>query len=132
MTNRERVAELLRLADAMDVDGLLARFADDAVIEVPFAPGRMPKTYEGRDAIRGFLDLARDSFSPFSIMVDAIHALDDPTVVVAEFQSDGVVRANGRPYCNRYVVFFTFDDGGLVTNWREYYDAGVVVRAFRP
>ncbi len=73
----DRVAELLRLAGAMDVDGLLARFAADAVIEVPFAPGRMPKAYEGRAAVRDFLELARDSFSPFSITVDAIHALDD-------------------------------------------------------
>jgi ketosteroid isomerase-like protein len=130
--NVDRVVELLRLAGAMDVDGLLERFAADAVIEVPFAPGQMPKVYEGRAAVRGFLELARNSFSPFSITVDAIHALDDPRVVVAEFRSDGVVQANGRPYCNRYVVFYTFDDHGLVTNWREYYDAGVVVRAFRP
>ncbi len=126
------MVELLRLADAMDVDNLIERFAEDAVIEVPFAPGRMPKTYEGRDSVRGFLELARESFSPFSITVDAVRATDDPRVVVAEFHSDGVVRANGRPYRNRYVVFFTFDDNGRVTNWREYYDAGVVVRAFRP
>lgn len=116
----------------MDVDALIGRFADGAVIEVPFAPGRMPKRYDGRDAVRGFLDLARDSFDPFSIVIDAVRATDDSHVVVAEFHSDGVVRANGRPYCNRYVVFFTFDDDGFVTNWREYYDAGVVVRAFRP
>jgi ketosteroid isomerase-like protein len=53
-------------------------------------------------------------------------------VIVAEHHSDGIVGANGRPYQNRYVTFFTFDDAGRVTNWREYYDAGVVVRAFRP
>jgi ketosteroid isomerase-like protein len=132
MDNRDRVARVLQLAGAMDVDGLVACFADNAVIEVPFAPGRMPKRHEGRAAVREFLELARDSFSPFTITVDAVHATDDADVVVAEFHSDGIVRANGRPYENRYVVFFTFDNEGRLTNWREYYDAGVVVRAFRP
>ena len=64
--------------------------------------------------------------------VDAIHETTDRNVVVAEHHSDAVVAGNGRPYRNHYVTFFTFDDAGLITNWREYYDAGVVVRAFRP
>jgi ketosteroid isomerase-like protein len=52
--------------------------------------------------------------------------------VIAEHRSDGIVAENGRPYRNRYVTVFTFADDGLVTGWREYYDAGVVVKAFRP
>jgi ketosteroid isomerase-like protein len=130
--NRDRVVELLRLAGAMDVDALVECFADDAVIEVPFAPGRMPKQHRGRAAVREFLELAHDSFAPFTITVDSVYGTDDANVVVAEFHSDGIVRTNGRPYQNRYVVFFTFDHEGRLTNWREYYDAGVVVRAFRP
>ena len=43
-----------------------------------------------------------------------------------------MVAENGRPYRNQYVTFFTFDDDGLITKWREFYDAGVVVKAFRP
>jgi ketosteroid isomerase-like protein len=42
-----------------------------------------------------------------------------------------VVAANGRPYRNRYVTLIRFRDHGQVTLWREYYDAGEVVRAFR-
>ena len=51
--------------------------------------------------------------------------------MIAEHRSDGAVAENGRPYRNTYVTFFTFDDTGKVTNWREYYDPAVVVRAFR-
>jgi uncharacterized protein len=132
VNNVERVREMLALADEMRVDELIEYFADDAVMELPFAPGRMERRYAGKDAILGFQRFARDSFSEFSMAVDAIHETADPNVVVAEHRSDGVVGANGRPYQNRYVTFFTFDDAGRVTNWREYYDAGVVVRAFRP
>jgi len=131
-TNVERVRQMLALAGEMRVDELIEYFADDAVMELPFAPGRMEKRYTGKEAILGFQRFARDSFSKFAMTVDAIHETADPHVVVAEHRSDGVVAANGRPYQNRYVTFFTFDEAGRVTNWREYYDAGVVVRAFRP
>jgi ketosteroid isomerase-like protein len=132
MTNAERVRAILELADEMRVDDLIERFADDAVMELPYAPGRMEKRYDGKDAILAFQRFARDSFSSFAMTIDAIHETGDPNVVIAEHHSDGVVAENGRPYRNRYVTVFTFADDGLVTGWREYYDAGVVVKAFRP
>ena len=128
----ERVREILALADQMKVEELIEYFADDSVMELPFAPGRMPKRYEGKDAILGFQLFARDSFSSFAMTIDAIHETGDPNVVIAEHRSDGIVAENGRPYRNRYVTVFTFDGDGLVVGWREYYDAGVVVKAFRP
>jgi ketosteroid isomerase-like protein len=132
MTNVERVRTILELADQMRVDDLIGRFAEDAVMELPYAPGKMEKEYRGKEAILGFQLFARDSFSTFSMTIDAIHETGDPNVVIAEHRSDGVVAENGRPYRNRYVTVFTFDADGLVTGWREYYDAGVVVQAFRP
>jgi len=132
VNNVERVEEILRLVGEMRVDELIECFAGDAVMELPFAPGRMPKEYVGKDAIGVFQRSVRDTFSVFAMTVDAVHETGDPNVVVAEFRSDAVVRENGRPYRNRYVTFFTFDGAGRLTRWREYYDAGVVVKAFRP
>jgi ketosteroid isomerase-like protein len=130
--NVDRARELMRLADAMEVDTLVAQFVPDAVMELPFAPGKMPRQYDGREAIYGFMVFARDAFSTFAMTVDAIHATDDPAVVIVEHHSDGVVAENGRPYRNRYCTVITFDEEGRVARWREYYDAGEVVRAFRP
>ena len=130
--NAERVREILALADQMKVDELIEYFAADAVMELPFAPGRMTKRYEGKDAILGFQQFAKDSFSTFAMTVDRVHETADPHVVIAEHHSDGVVAENGRPYANTYCTIFTFDAEGMVVGWREYYDAGVVVRAFRP
>jgi uncharacterized protein len=131
LNNRQRVQDIMRLADAMRVDELIAYFRDDAVMELPFAPGRMQRRYEGKDAIAAFQRFARDSFSQFSMTVDAIHETADPNVLIAEHRSDAVVAENGRPYQNRYVTVFEFDDDGKIRTWREYYDAGVVVRAFQ-
>jgi ketosteroid isomerase-like protein len=130
--NVERVKEMMRLVDELRVDELVDYFAADAVMELPFAPGRMQKRYEGRDAIAEFQGSLRHTFSKLSMHVDAIHETTDPHVVIAEHRSDGVVAENGRPYQNRYVTVFEFDDAGMVVRWCEYYDAGVVVRAFRP
>ena len=130
--NIDRVREIMRLADEMRVDELVELFADDAVMELPFAPGRMPRRHEGKAAIGVFQRLARDSFREFAMSLDAIHETSDPSVVIAEHHSTAVVAESGRPYCNHYVTFFTFDDAGRITRWREFYDAGVVVRAFRP
>ena len=131
MNNVDRVRDLMQLADEMRVDELVDLFSDDAVMELPFAPGKMARTHVGKAAIGEFQLFARDSFREFSMTVDAIHQTADPHVVIAEHRSDAVVAENGRPYRNHYVTFFTFDDDGRITNWREYYDAGVVVRAFR-
>lgn len=130
--NVDRVREIMHLADEMRVDELVDMFADDAVMELPFAPGRMARAHEGKAAIAAFQQFAKDSFSAFSMSVDAIHETADPHLVIAEHRSTAVVAENGRPYCNHYVTFLTFDDDGRIVRWREFYDAGVVVRAFRP
>jgi ketosteroid isomerase-like protein len=132
ISNIDRVRAIMRLADEMRVDELVEMFADDAVMELPFAPGKMTRKHVGKDAIGEFQRFARESFSRFAMTVDAIHETADPHVVIAEHRSDAIVAENGRPYRNHYVTVFTFDDDGLVSSWREFYDAGVVVRAFRP
>ena len=131
MANEERVREIFVLIDAMDIDALIEYFAEDAVMELPFAPGQMPKEYVGKAAAYEFQSSVRHAFSNFSMTLDAVHETTDPNVVIAEHHADGVVIANGRRYDNRYITIFTFNDDGKIAKWREYYDAGVVVRAFR-
>jgi ketosteroid isomerase-like protein len=126
-----RVRRVFEFVDRQRSDDFLACFADDAVMELPFAPGRMPRKYEGIDEIRGFVTFVRDAFSWFSMVVDAVHETRDPRLVIVEHHSDAVVADNGRPYRNCYATFVRFDDAGQIAQWREYYDAGEVVRAFR-
>jgi ketosteroid isomerase-like protein len=127
----ERARELLTLAGEMRVDEMLEYFARDVVMELPYAPGKMARRYDGFEAVSGFMAFARNAFSSFTMTIDALHETTDPLVVIAEHHSDGIVAENGRPYRNRYVTFIHFDDGGRVVAWREHYDPGVVVRAFR-
>jgi ketosteroid isomerase-like protein len=126
-----RVREIFVLVDQQRTDELCERFARDAVMELPFAPGKMARRYAGIDEVRRFITSVRDSFSSFAMVVDAVHETTDADLVIVEHHSDGVVAENGRPYRNRYVTFVRFDATGKIVQWREYYDAGEVVRAFR-
>ena len=130
--NLDRVRAIFAFIDAMDIDALIEYFADDAVMELPFAPGQMAKEHRGKGAAYEFQSSVKDTFREFSMTLDAVYETADPNVIIAEHHAHGVVSANGRPYDNRYITIFTFDADGKITNWREYYDAGVVVRAFRP
>jgi ketosteroid isomerase-like protein len=100
-------------------------------MELPFAPGQMPREYRGKAAAYAFQSSVKDTFREFSMTLDSVYETTDPNILIAEHHAHGVVAANDRPYNNRYITIFTFDDDGKVTNWREYYDAGVVVRAFK-
>src|SRR5215471_1418434 len=126
MNRVDAVHEIFTLIDQQRTDDLIERFADDAVMELPFAPGKMPKAYRGRDEVYGFMAFVRDAFSSFAMTVDAVHETTDPALVIVEHHADGVVAENGRTYDNRYVTLIRFDDAGKVALWREYYDAGVV------
>jgi ketosteroid isomerase-like protein len=131
--NLATARRLLSLMGGMRVDEMLEHFADDAVVETPFAPGAMARRHDGKAAAADFMRAARDTFSEYTSEPTTVYAVaDDPATVIAEVEGHGRVAANGRPYDQRYVIVLRFHDDGTLALWREYYDPGVVVRAFRP
>jgi uncharacterized protein len=130
VTAGERIRELLALAGAMDVEGIARYLAPDIVMELPYAPPPLPRRYDGLSAVLGFQRATAARFSKFAIEIDRVHVVEGASVVVAEYRSDGVVAASGRPYRNRYVTVFELDPGGRVRRWREFYDPAEVQTAF--
>jgi ketosteroid isomerase-like protein len=126
----DRIRELLAMAGAMDVEGMARYLAPDVVMELPYAPPPLPRRYDGLSAVLGFQRMVAGLFSSFSIEAERVHVVENGPVVVAEFRSEGVVAASGRPYRNRYVTVFELDPGGRVRRWREFYDPAAVQAAF--
>jgi len=126
----EGIRELLALAGSMDVEGMARYLAPDVVMELPYAPPPLPRRYDGLSSVLGFQRATAGLFSSFSIEVERVHVVENATVVVAEYRSDGVVAESGRPYRNRYITVFELDPGGRVRRWREFYDPAVVQTAF--
>ncbi|MGA4989152.1 nuclear transport factor 2 family protein [Nonomuraea bangladeshensis] len=97
-------------------------WAEDVVVETPFAaPGR-PRRIEGRSA---FLDLARQGRAalPFRLEMSevTVHATADPDVVIVEYELGATIPGTGERRSAPFIGVLRARDG-QVAHWREYQD----------
>ncbi|HEX2130754.1 MAG TPA: nuclear transport factor 2 family protein [Actinophytocola sp.] len=97
-------------------------WAEDVVIETPFAPARR---HEGRQR---FLDETRESRESLPVRFDemrdvTVHEAGD--TLVLEYELAGTVLTTGRQASARFVVVARLRDG-QVTHWREYPDTAAI------
>jgi uncharacterized protein len=98
-------------------------YADDVVIEWPFARPGMPSRIEGREQ---FLAFARPAREALPVRIDAltdvlVHETTDPEVIVAEFRLAGTHIASGAAASAAFIQIWRVRDGKLV-GLREYQD----------
>ncbi len=129
-TTAERaVRDLVRLIET-DVEGWLARFADDAVVEFPYAASvARPARLEGKAAIAGYFRAAITMFQHLRFCDLRVVAGLDPDVAVLEARGSATIVATGRRYDQDYVVFVRTRDG-LVVSYREYWNPLPGLEAF--
>jgi ketosteroid isomerase-like protein len=125
MTNAEVLGRVFDALSRADVDALDALYADDYVLELPYAKPE-PVRVEGRVAARDYLRRAFEVFR-FELTVTTAHELVGGDLMV-EYTSEGRVVPTGRPYANTYVGLWRFD-GGRVRSTREWYDPLVAAEA---
>ncbi|MFF5171974.1 nuclear transport factor 2 family protein [Micromonospora sp. NPDC000089] len=106
---------------AKDMAGFIALFADDGVMEFPFAPPGQPGRVAGRAALHDYLIGYPELLDIREIEDVTVHETAEPAVIVAEFTASGVVVATGRPYRLRYIAVLTIRDGYLV-HYRDYWN----------
>ncbi|MDG4780330.1 nuclear transport factor 2 family protein [Micromonospora sp. WMMD961] len=111
----------MELLLAKDMAGFIALFAEDAVLELPFAPPGQPRRVAGRADLHEYLINYPDLLDVREIHDRTVHETRDPEVVVVEFVASGVVVASGRPYELRYIAVLTIRAGKLV-HYRDYWD----------
>jgi len=103
--------------------------AEDAVIELPFAPRGM-RRYEGREA---WLTYYRTAGAGLLIDFEGFrelstHPTADPEVLVVEYELTGKVRATGVRSSVTCIAVLRVRDG-LVRSWREYQDIPAITEA---
>ena len=98
-------------------------FAEDGVLEYPFALPGQPRELCGRDAIGDYFGAAPGSRQVFDM--DGVDALvrdtDDPEVVVAEIEHHGRSRITGEVYRFRALGVVRVRDG-LIVSYQDYMD----------
>ncbi len=116
----EVVDRALALLLAHDMSGFAGLWAENGVLEFPFAPPGYPQRVEGRAAVREYLRGYPDVLDVRAVPERVVHRTTDPEVIVVEFTADGVVVATGRPYRMRYISVLTVT-GGEIRHYRDYW-----------
>lgn len=114
----------------MNADDLADLYAVDAVHELPFLFPGMPERYEGREEVRAAYRSAwkASPARPQSVREVALHATDDPEVVIAEQVLCGVHASTDEPFEFPGVLVLRVRAGQIV-HVRDYMDGLEVARA---
>lgn len=98
-------------------------FAEDGVLEYPFASPGQPRELRGREAIRTYFGSASHSRRLFDM--DGVDALvrdtDDPEVVIAEIEHHGRSLVTGEAYRFRALGVIRIREGKIVS-YQDYMD----------
>ena len=115
----------------LDADAALALVTEDVVLEMPFplAPGEGKygtKKMTG-DPLRKYMRGIPVRNSHISFNKKVWRVTTDNVVI---FEADGsLVRANGKPYKNKYIMVFQVHEK-KVASWKEYFNPVVAARTF--
>lgn len=120
MTPQELVSHAVELLLAQDTVGFAGLWAEDGVVEFPFAAPGYPARVEGRAAVteymRGYPDVLKIEEIPEPVM----HQSVDPEVVIVEFEASGIVVATGAPYRMSYIAVITVRNNEI-QRYRDYW-----------
>ncbi|TQF03151.1 nuclear transport factor 2 family protein [Kitasatospora acidiphila] len=98
-------------------------WAEDAVVEFPYAPEGRPQQFTGRAEFLAFAATAQAErpvcFEDFQVL--ALRDAADPGVLIAEYRLTGPATAGGRRGTAVFVLLLRVRDGRIV-HWREYQD----------
>ncbi|MET8542343.1 nuclear transport factor 2 family protein [Kitasatospora sp. NPDC004799] len=120
-TPREVFAQLTTLISAGKWSELAALYAEDAVVEIVFSPVP-PRRLHGRAALRErFAALEAADAVRLRTENIRVHGTDDPEVVIAEFDYEGLYPATGRTFHTPNIQVLRVRDG-LITESRDYHD----------
>ena len=112
-----------KLLVARDMDAFADLFAEDGVIEMPFAAPGLPDRLEGREAIREFSARAETrALEITDLRTRQVHRTDDPEVVVIEITTTGRVTTTGETFEAPCIQVFRIRDGRIVL-FRDYVGA---------
>ena len=119
--NRAVVTSVLETITAGEFERLADYVTEDLLFDLPYGPDFMPNPVHGRETWNQMQLMTFKMFSSFKQTLLELHECLDPDELVAEYESDAVVKKNGNEYKNRYIGVFRFRDG-KIAQWREYHN----------
>ncbi|WP_210583812.1 nuclear transport factor 2 family protein [Streptomyces sp. GESEQ-35] len=125
MTTPAHPADLFRHGLALLLDknipAWVGLWADDGVMEFPFAPEGWPRQLEGRSAIADYMRDYPEHIDLHGFPSVGIHQTVNPEIVVVEMRGTGRLVQSGDPFDMTYIAVVTVEDG-LITHYRDYWN----------
>ncbi len=95
-------------------------YAEDAVVEMPFAPSG-PMRLQGREAVRAHFAAAAEGPLKLQASNVVVHDTGDPEMVIAEFDYHGQVTTTGRSFRVSNILVLRVRDSQIVSS-RDYHN----------
>lgn len=111
----------LRLLLDKDIAGWVGLWAEDGVMEFPFAPPGWPGRLEGRDAIAAYMRDYPDHIDLHDFPDLRIHRTTSPQTIVVEMRGVGRLVETGAPFDMTYIAVVSAQDGHF-TSYRDYWN----------
>jgi uncharacterized protein len=113
---RAVVERFLRASAGNEWDDLADLYADDAVIEMPFAPPGVPRRSAGREVHRARFRTVAGLLRFENVDSVVIHETNDPEVVVVEYDLHGRTVEAARSFVFSYIMVMRIRDGHIVSS----------------
>lgn len=130
LSPRDVFARYLRTGLTGDRGAQLELFADDAVVDFPFAPPGVPRRFRGREEIRGMLTALERATQRADMRVKeadsaapVVHETTDPEVVIVEIDARIEVAGTGETLRVPFIQVYRVRDGKILS-FRDYWAAG--------
>ncbi|MFC7985777.1 nuclear transport factor 2 family protein [Streptomyces sp. NPDC057336] len=111
----------LRLLLDKDVASWTDLWADDGVMEFPFAPEGWPGRLEGKEAIGAYMRGYPDHIDLRDFPELRVHRTVEPETLVVEMRGVGRLVRTGAPFDMTYIAVVTVE-GGRFTSYRDYWN----------
>ncbi|MEV7905342.1 nuclear transport factor 2 family protein [Streptomyces anulatus] len=111
----------LRLLLDKDIPAWVALWAEDGVMEFPFAPDGWPRRLEGKEAVAAYMRHYPDHIDLHGFPELRILQTTDPQTVVVEMRGVGRLVQSDAPFDMTYIAVVTVRDGHF-TSYRDYWN----------
>lgn len=103
-------------------------FKEDGILEFPYGPKDFPTSVSGKEELYEYM---KNFPNHFEVKFDNLlfHATEEPTLIIAEFTSDGYALSTGKPYIQKYISVVTTDDEGKIIRYVDFWNPMVALEA---
>ncbi|GAA2874232.1 nuclear transport factor 2 family protein [Streptomyces mexicanus] len=111
----------LRLLLDKNIPAWVALWAEDGLMEFPFAPEGWPRRLEGREAVAEYMRHYPDHIDLHDFPDLRIHRTTDPQTIVVEMRGVGRLVQTDAPFDMTYIAVVTVRDG-RIASYRDYWN----------